>query len=440
MIENYSSKKIHSNFPLKLGMGYIIFTLTLFYIGPMDWPFISMWPVLFYMIVLGVATATFFNVGLKKSPKQNDLKSRNTILLIGGLSSILLLYPTAQIYTGRAPWEVLQALSDQREAYSKLREQLELTQDSRGLMILARALFGPFMFAVLPLGILCWRNLSTATRFLFIGTILSSMILSVLRGTTRELADLVIVGGAAFLISIYRQSKTMPRFSQHWPKIVAGCVLTLGVLAALTGRVEARLGGSASSLCIGGGYVCANYDGPVYRDLPPIIISAIGSLTGYLSQGYYGLSLALQHDFVPTWGLGHSPIVGSLYRMQGGDAAYLNSTYIERLNQDAWSSDSHWSTAATWLASDVSFWGVPIILAFIGYLWGRSWVDAVYGVNDKAAVFFCVIMMMIFYFPANNQMMGTLEAYLTTLFWGFFWTLSRHESSAPPKTPGILRA
>ena len=437
MTETKYLNKFHSSFPLKLGLAYIVFSLTLFCIGPIDWPIINIYTVIFYMTILLIATYTMFMLGLKKNPKQNNLSTRRIIFWVGALSSIILLYPTAQIYTGRAPWQVLEALSDQREAYSRLREQLQFTQDARGPIVLLRALSGPFTFAVLPLGILYWKSLSRSMRVLLFGTVVSTVILSVLRGTTRELADLVIVGGAALLISMYRQSKAIPRLSQHWPKIVAAIVVALGVLAALTGRTEARLAGAGSSLCIGGGYVCPNFDAPVYRDLPPIMISGIASLTGYLSQGYYGLALALQNDFIPTWGLGHSPIIGSLYRVLSGDDTYFNSTYIERLNQQAWTSDSHWSTAATWYASDVSFWGVPVIMGIIGYLWARSWVDAVYGANDKAAVFFCVIMMMVFYFPANNQMMGTFEGYTTTLFWGLFWTFSRHERIAVWRPVGV---
>jgi hypothetical protein len=438
-----TNRKNYSNIPMKLGMGYLIFSMLLFCIGPISWPFISIYPILIYALIIFLSIFVSFNMGLRKiQPTCSDLRARRTIFFIGAIGAIGLLYPTAQVYTGRAPWQVFEALADQRDAYSRLREQLEYTRDVRGPIVLLRTILGPFTFAVLPLGIIYWKSMSSTMRALLIGTVISTMILSVLRGTTRELADVIIVGGAAQLVSMYRNSKKMPSLRQHWPKILLAILLVIGVLAALTGRTEARLAGGGASMCIGGGYVCPNFDAPIYKNFPPVLISAMASLTGYLSQGYYGLALALNQDFIPTWGLGHSPAMGSLYRSLTGDDTYFNATYIERLNQYVWTSDSHWSTAATWFASDVSFWGVPIVMGLIGFLWARSWVDAVYGGNDKAAIFFCVSMMMIFYFPANNQMMTTFDGYATTVFWGVSWLFSRHQSPSwrPAVTPGVRRS
>ena len=429
-MNNFPNYMKYSDLPLKIGMGYLIFTILLFYIGPIKWTYINIYIVISYLLVIYLSITIFFKIGLiNKIPTNGELASRKIIFFVGAISAISLLYPTAQIYTGRAPWDVFAALTDQRDAYSRLREQLEFTQDSRGPIVIIRTLLGPFIFAVLPLGIIYWKTLTPTMRALLIGTVLSTMILSVLRGTTRELADVVVVGGAAQLVSMYRNSKKMPSLAQHWPKILLAVLLVIGVIAALTFRTEARLSGGGTSMCIGGGYVCPSFDAPVYKDLPPALISAMASLTGYLSQGYYGLALALNYDFEPTWGLGHSPALGSLYRVFTGDETFFNATYIERLNQVSWTSDSHWSTAATWFASDVSFWGVPVIMGLVALLWARSWVDAVYGKNDQAAVFFCVIMMMIFYFPANNQMMTTFEGYATTVFWGLLWLFSGRQSS-----------
>lgn len=416
-----------SSMPLTVGMCYLIFTFILFNIGPMHWQLRHWSPVLLYVPLLFLCIILGFKSGMRGVPLVSQLPSRKAILLAGSLSTILLLYPTAVVYTGRTPWQVLEALSDQKDAYSSLREQLEVTQGERGPIALIRSLFGPVMFAVVPLGVMYWNKLSTLVRCLIIMSVVSTVVLSVLRGTTRELADIVIVGGSALIISIYRKQNGENLIKKNLGKIMLAACLVAGVLVALVIRSKARAGSSSILTCIGGGYVCPAFDAPVYEHMPEWLVSALATITGYFSQGYYGLGLALDHEFIPTWGLGHSSAISSIYMRLTGDNSFWHSTYIYRLNSDAWSSEFHWSTAATWFASDVSFWGVPVIMFIVGLLWVKSWKDAVYADNDRAALFFCIIMKIIFYFPANNQMMNTFENYVTLIFWSCAWAIGRRK-------------
>ena len=68
--------------------------------------------------------------------------------------------------------------------------------------------------------------------------------------------------------------------------------------------------------------------------------------------------------------------------------------------------------------------GALAILALIGFVWGRAWRDAVLGENDRAAVMFCVLMIMLFYLPANDKVLGVFDGYTTILFWMMAWGLS----------------
>ncbi|RYF51904.1 MAG: hypothetical protein EOO38_01935 [Cytophagaceae bacterium] len=347
------------------------------------------------------------------------------------MSAILLLLPSSITYTGRWPWQVLQALANQKEAYGKLGEQLTETQGARGPIIAARTLTAPFVFAVLPLGVIYWRTLTLTQRGLLGMTILSSIIFSILRGTTRELADIVLIGGGAFLVSIYREVSAPALLAQRLRKFaVRMAVLVAGVLVALVIRTSARAGDivTAASGCIGETRVCVNYDKLPFSILPLGVDNFSATITGYFAQGYYGLALALRQDFIWTKGVGHSPAIQSLYELMTGDPTLARNSYTNRLISDGWSGEYQWSSLPTWLASDLSFWLVPGALLFIGYLWARSWADATLGKDDRAAVFFCAVTMMIFYFPANNQMMNTLDNYAVLLGWGVAWAITRRNA------------
>ena len=154
----------------------------------------------------------------------------------------------------------------------------------------------------------------------------------------------------------------------------------------------------------------------------------------YVSQGYYGLSLALRKPFSPTFGLGHSPALMSVYIKLTGDTSLLEETYTARNVSDGWDDDYYWSTMITWFANDVGFSGALLVLGLIGLLWGRSWYAATYGLDDRAAIIFCLITFMMFYFPLNNQVFMTFDGYMTFVIWSLYWLFFRGNRPQPRPT------
>lgn len=420
-----------SSLALRLGLYYLLFTIFLFVFGPFDWPLPSFVPVLFYLAVLIAMLCVGHAAGLSRPALHAPMSLIKAIYIFGAVSAILLLLPSSITYTGRWPWQVLEALADQREAYGKLGEQLAETQGGRGPIIAARTLTAPFVFAVLPLGVIYWRTMTLTQRTLLGLTVLSSLIFSVLRGTTRELADAVLISGGAFLVSIYREVGDAALLARRIRRFaIRMAVLVASVLVALIVRTSARAGDiiTATSGCIGEARVCVNYEKLPFAVLPSGMNDFFATITGYFSQGYYGLALALEQEFVWTKGIGHSPALQSLYVAVTGDSLLAQNSYTNRLITEGWSGEYQWSSLPTWLASDLSFWLVPGALLLIGYLWARSWADATVGRDDRAAVFFCALTMMIFYFPANNQMMNTLDNYAALAGWGLAWGLTRRSA------------
>jgi hypothetical protein len=79
----------------------------------------------------------------------------------------------------------------------------------------------------------------------------------------------------------------------------------------------------------------------------------------------------------------------------------------------------------TSVANDVGFPGAVLIMGVFAWFWGRSWIDAVVAANDSAAIVFCLAMYSVLYFPANLQILQTLEGYSTVIFWIVAWVFFR---------------
>jgi len=414
--------------PLLLAMPYLSVTYALFWFGPYVWPVRAVWvptlyvPACFALLVMG------FIIGSRAKPKVADFEFAPIFYAAGVTLAMLLLIPTTYVYTAKLPWQAGSALADQKQAYSALAEQLYATQGSRGPIAFLRAAAGPFTFCVLPLGVMLWPRLSWLRRLGLIITILISIDLSILRGTTRELADILVIGSSAYLVRMGVASKSMgynlfQAIVRRWKVIILGIVSISFVVVPLVGRTQIRANGRLIT-CIGYSHICADLNSGIYGRMNDTFAFGSAAVTGYLSQGYYGLSLAAEKPFQSTFGIGHSPPLSALFVSLGGDETWANRTYTYRNRIDAWSDETQWSTMWAWMANDVGFSGALVITFLLGIIWGLTWIDAMAG-DIRAAVLFCLVMMMIFYAPANLQLTSTFEAYGTLLFWLGVWLLGR---------------
>jgi hypothetical protein len=162
-------------------------------------------------------------------------------------------------------------------------------------------------------------------------------------------------------------------------------------------------------------------DHPAFAIVPPALHPAYLNVVMYFCGGYYHASLALDLDFQSTWLLGSNPALVSLASTAGIDV--WERTFMYRL-QVARGIDAvgQWHSAYTWIASDVSFYGVPLVLFGIAYLFGFSWAKALQG-DFLSAVVFVVLGNILLFLFANMT-------YLSTVFYSFlflmpFWLATR---------------
>ena len=426
--------------PIRLLLLYVAATFFVFALGPFEWP-VDNWASLIAFLALSMACLWIgFRYAIASAPRESTAIDPRWIIILGSVSAVALLFIAAPVYTGKMPWQVLDALREQGVAYSALQEQLELTSGSRGPIALARILTWPFVFGGMLLGILQWTYLRAGFRLLTVVILLSILISSILRGTDREGADLLVVisssiGVLAARELVHRDSslRGMVHVAKH--AIIAVFILLIATATLFIERKEERFV-DAATLCIARNDedpgrdpgICADFEyAPfVLFDIDERYRFAASIAAAYFSQGYYGLSLALDvGDFQSTWGIGHAPFVAALYTSLTGDDELYTRSYTYRLRDVGWSDEHQWSTMFPWLANDISFVGVPILMLLIGLAFGASWRDAVFANDDRAAIVFAIFCIMLGYLPANSQVTLVPDHYFALLVWLSLWLWAR---------------
>lgn len=425
--------------PLLLGMVYLGITVMLFFAGPFNWPIKNEGLMLFFLSTCLLGIVLGFSIGVIKRGQGQPLDAWRLFFRIGSIFSIALVSPATWVYTGKWPWEILSVLGDQGLAYREMLAALDADESGiRGYLAIVRAVFAPFVYCVVPFAILKWKELRRFDVLLLAAHICSILVFSFMRGTDRETGELVIFLLATLLIAICRLAVDRGRFpfklsTFFISSVVLFCVLSAAIFLFVD-RKESRMGGS-ENFCVAGGVVCSVRE-PNQDPLDAKVSFGAEIFTGYLAQGYYGLSLALNEDFSPTFGLGHSAFLMSAYTKLFDQTIYQRS-YLYKVGKAGWDDKAQWSTIFSWLASDVSFPVVPVVMAILGFLWGCAWKSAVLCKSDTGALVFLFLSLSVLYIPANNQLTQTLDSYFAFLFWLLLWlSQGRNKANA---AQGVLQ-
>jgi hypothetical protein len=421
--------------PLVLVLAYLAVTFGLFLVWPVSWPIYHPGDWIRLIAYVGLCLVVATGCALAGSAGDTrvtaPLPFLTVLLIAGAVVAALLLIPTSYAYTGRPPWEALDSLRDQGGAYRRLQTQLLATTGQRNAVVALRAFTAPLTYLVLPLGITRWTTIGWTGRAAVITTVLCSIIFSIMRGTDKEIADLFVIGVAAAFVSFGRSRALGKQGFQlarrYWSWGLVALVFLSFAQGLFIERKEQRLGGyvNRSVVCANNSRICADLQSPWIAWLP--LPQRFGATVFILStcSGYYGLELALEKPFDPAFGVGHSPAALSVYEAVTGDPSLHLRTYTYRNGADRWSEEYYWSTLMTWLANDVGFPGAVLVLGLAAWLWGLWWREAAAGMSDPAAVLFCLATTMMFYFPANNQVLASYDGYVILVVWIAVWLWHR---------------
>lgn len=402
--------------PIKIFLPFLIFTEFLVWVGPIVYPIENNVLLLFYFAILNLALYWGYKSGMKRS-SHSSCRVPN-----GWISTILIVGLLASIYTMIIKWQtkgigfsldsLINALINPGEAYmGEANDVVEVSTLS--------LLVSPIRWAAIPLGIYYWKKLNSFFKLIVISTMLVYIFTWLGIGTRKGIFDLMVFG--FFLVCAQNKKLITNPSSYRKTKIICFTSLIIFLLYFVFSNLSRSGLESFNDLT-----EIARFEyRDIYKDnLPEPLVIALGEISSYLCQGYYALSLGLSIGILPITIFGSSWATAQyISRFWGYNPT--PDTYIASLEQNfGIDRYEHWHSIYLWLANDFSFIGVPIVIFIIGYLCAKIWNDCLYGRNPFAYPVFAFMILMIFYFFANNQVLSfSLEPFVGCVI---LYIISKH--------------
>jgi len=383
---------------------WVLATLALFYLGPVPWP--GRESPLVALMVLSCLVA--FNLGavggarlpaLPRAPRPLSGSAIGRIAVTG----LWVVLAATQIYinTGRVifdPGAYSLDFGDVYGAYQAGAGERRVTSDAF-LFALAVPLKSLLFVPAMVLLATEFRRrpwIAAAILFPFLGS-------SMMRGTDKEMADMLI------LIAVLC----------HYHRLMNRRFLLLVGLAVvfMVFFFERKIGrfGGALPRCLPGSVVCFDFRSPLATALGPSAEVLVVFLSNYLTQGYQGLSIAMQLPFEFNWGIGAlPPLKDKLCDVL--HIACRMGDFSDRLYRAGWDTRFHWQSAYTVIANDTHWLFVPVYFFAMGGLFGvseRSWRETGDGHSLVAVLLVSLFMI---YASANMQIAIAMDWVVLTVF------------------------
>lgn len=409
---------------------YLAATIFVYVVGPWPWP--TKQPTLLYSFLIIVHTALLigYRIGLNVAPHAYDGPWRvETLIKISLFASLIWILPNFVSRSGDSSvtWaslidNIAKGLIDPGQSYRDRIEAAANLQETSALGYLTQIL-SPLLWLMTPLCVYFWSSIPRTIKILFVIAVSTDLLTWIAVGTNKGVFDFVLMLPSLILAA-----------RPHLIARINGATLIKGVLAAaffggllfaqFSTSLKARGGGEVASFDYSAG-IALDFDNWLIAPLPRSSQGSAGALMSYMSQGYYPLSLALNEPFVFSKGVGNSYYYTGIVQSFTGPDSISDLTYPARIEYLGWSRWAKWHTIYPWIASDISFLGVPIFVFAIGWLLAVVWRESLVGTNPFAIALLPLLVLMIFYFPANNQILGfsrTANAFYVLLF---LWLFTR---------------
>lgn len=297
---------------------------------------------------------------------------------------------------------------------------------SSSLVILIRILCSFFRMTANIVGIYKFKELSRGDRTLVISNITLYLLVFLFGyGNQKGVSDIVIYVAVALYVNRLRRGQELGK------KAVRIISVLLAVMLLLFSYMQylryAPRGINAENYYMystGEFYFDTNH--PIFKIFGPDIGFGMATiLSGYLSQGYYGLSLCLQLPFQWTYGVGSSYALTKILEKVGFPSTY-ERTYLYRMSETFGRDGlSSWNTIFPWLASDYTWVGALVFFFLVGYLLARVWKEVLENDNIISYLMLVNLIVLILFVPANNQLFHGYDSFVASWTLLVLWIASR---------------
>ena len=406
--------------PIKILLIFLIFTEVLFFIGPIKYDVRNPLLMITYFIVLNISLYIGYKCGIRKSQSSIYLLKGDTVkilLLLGLILNVEYMYRKWATHgMSFSISNLVFALLNPGDAYSA-----EATV-SINTNIVTGILLTPFRWAVIPLGIYYWKKLSKLYKSIVVLTFLVYIFTWLGIGTRKGLMDLIIV--SYFSIIAAHKSLLYNPALRNKLKIIVIATLLLFVFFFIYSNASRAGLTSLKDL----DQMLDRENREFYVEhCSPNMLSALSEVSSYLCQGYNALNISMSDIGIIPPTFGGSSMSTWLYLDRFFGYNPMPDTYMALLESNyGIDKYQYWHSIYLWLANDVTFIFVPFVIFLIGYYFARVWKDALHASNPWAYPILGYMIIMVFYFFANNQVMSfSLEPFIGCLLIYEFTRLKR---------------
>lgn len=410
--------------PLNFHLLYIIFTLMVSFYGPKEYLNYNKLPVFLFMTVYLVFVIIGFRIGFYSKTIRlrpvtiNYLKLLKLSIFISiGLYMINMAYLYGQ---GRLSFSLTTMGENYNRYYEYYGDKKETSLFTFEIIFLVLTALPKYIS--LALGFYFFDSLSKKTKYAFLSLLVLIIITQTFSsGNQKSLGDIVIFGGVALLAKAIRMSKT-----QRKTLIRRIIVVFFALFSVLSYSQYTRLSSrNISYYEINqhmASYSSFNFDHAIFKIFgleAGLGISAF--ITGYLSNGYYGLSKMLEIPFEWTYFMGSSLGLSNIFE-RIFNIEIFNRTYLYRMEiLHNIPGKAHWHTVFPWFAGDFTFIGTLFLFLFFAYIYGKSWKEVYFYRNPISLLMFSLLTVMFIFVPANNQIFHGFDYLIISFITFYVW-------------------
>lgn len=393
---------------------YILFSLFLFYFGPLSYPMVNVEVTLLYIILCYGSLFSgllFGNKFISTTVKVNSRNNLNSLFIVFSIISILFAsYIISSLSKGGITDSLLTGMFRSGDAYYS---NLNLKKES-SLITQFMTLLSPLTILSLTLGVVLFKYFSFYLKLLFFILIFVNLMSYIVKGTNFG----VFLTFTPLIIASILHYKSKSFFSK---KLILSLMLFIFFLLYFVSAMATRLNIDYIPNSLSG--IDVNKDFFLFSIFPNSLAVAITVASSYISQGYYGLSLAFSYPYTTTSGFGSGGfIIDKFGKFVDPDLWFY--TYQAKMDH-VWDSSVQWHTAFLWLANDVSLFGVFLLMFLFGIFAAVIYKDAKIENSILSKALFSIISIILIFLPANNILGGNPFIFTSFFSLSLVWFLTR---------------
>lgn len=418
--------------PLKIALAYLAFTFAIAVAGPVVYVDFSRGRTALFLLAVSIALTVGYTMGVRSMVHHGDsgqsvsVKKTSALFHVSLVAAILAL--ASSVWAALNSGSLNTDLTGLGDAYIDAYDGYVRNSGGYSLSFLLYSMSLPFSFIASIWGIFYFNMLDKRRRILIILLVVGGLLFYVVgTGKQKQVGDILIYLVAIGAIKYGAAGK--PLSVKLIGQAIIGAIVAIALFVAVLSQRYAAVNVGAFNI---NEHVhprmSFDIEHPVFKFLGMDYGFGLSMFSTYLSQGYYGLSLALNTDWAWTKMSGFSYSLSVIFNRFLGFEWEWPNTLVYRVGATTGWGESKWHTVFPYFASDFTWLGAIVLFGLLAYIYARSWLLSIRQNNPYAILMFTLITMGVFFMPANNQLFHSPGLLFTVIVVSFLYIRDGHVS------------